>query len=69
MDEITTDIRKGDVKELLYADFALLQVSWVDGEERYMQWKKAMKEKSLKVNVKKSKDFLHWREHCSNESF
>ena len=58
MDKITKDKREDGVKKLLYADdLVLLQYSWKKVEMRYARWKKAMTEKGLKVNVKKTKAF------------
>ena len=51
--------REGDIKELFYADdLMLLEDIWKKVEIRYARWKKAMTEKGLKVDVKKTKVFF-----------
>jgi len=61
MDEITRDVREGGVKEILYADdMVFLGGDWIKVENKYFRWKKAMKEKDMKVNVCKTKVFLYW---------
>ena len=58
MDEITKDIREGGVKKLLYAyDLVLLGNSREEVEMIHARIKKAILEKGLKVNVKKTKAF------------
>ena len=58
MDEIIKDVRKGGVKEFLYANnLVQLEDSWEEVEMRYTRWKKAMTEKGLEVDVKKTKGF------------
>jgi len=57
MDEITRDMR-GGVKEILYADeLVLLGDDRTEVENMYSEWKRAMKEKGMKVNVCKTKAF------------
>jgi len=59
MDEITRDVRKGGVKEILYADdLVLLGDEWTEVENGYSRWKRAMKEKGMKVNVCKQRLFV-----------
>ena len=66
MDKITTDTREDGVKELLNTDnLVFFADSWKEVEKRYTRWKRATKEKSLKVNVKKTKAFLYWQENSS----
>ena len=58
MDEVTRDIRKGVVKELLYADdMILLGNSSEEVESSYARWKKALKIHGLKINVNKTTGF------------
>jgi len=58
MDVISSEVREGGVKELLYADdLVLLGDSWQEVRERYARWKKALEAKGLKVNVSKTKVF------------
>jgi len=53
MDKITRH-----VKEILYAvDLVLLADDWTEVENRYSRWKRAMKEKGMKVNACKTKAF------------
>ena len=64
--EVTKDVRKSGVKELLYAD-DLVQLGdiWEEAEKRCAQWKKAVTEKGLKLNLKKKKVFALVRELSS----
>ena len=56
MDEVTKDIRKEVVKEMLYADdIVLVGDNWEEVESRYTQWKKTLREKGMKINVNKTK--------------
>ena len=62
IDKIKKDERKSDVKELLYADEVVrLGNNWQAIEIRYARSKKAMTEKDLTPNVKKTKTF------CTNK--
>ena len=58
MDEVTTNIREGILKEILHADdLVLLGDDWMEVESRYSQWKKVLMDKRMKVNVKMRKAF------------
>jgi len=57
IDEIIRDVREGGVKEILYADDLVLEDDWTEVENRYSRWKRAMKEKGMKVKVCKTKAF------------
>jgi len=58
MDETSRDVREGGVNEILYADdLVLLGNDWTEVENRYFGWKRAMKEKGMKVNDCKTKAF------------
>ena len=58
VDKVTKNVRESGVTKVLYADdLVLLGDSWKEVEKRYTRWKKAITEKSLKVNVKKTKVF------------
>ena len=53
---MTKDFRERVVKEILYADdLVLLGESWEEVESRYCRWKKALKNKGMKVNINKTK--------------
>ena len=56
--EITKNVREGGVKELFYADdLVLLGDNWEEVDMRNARWKKAVTEKALKLNVRKTKAF------------
>ena len=58
MDEVTKDIRKGVVKEMLHADdIVLVGDYWEEVESLYTRWKKALQEKEMKINANKTRAF------------
>ena len=60
MDEVSKAIRKGVVKEMLYADdIVLVGDNWEEIESRYTRWKKALQEKGIKNKCKQDKGFLY----------